>query len=287
MTTPSPDIIESLKARLHSLYGDGSKHAAYQNIPEFVREALGYQETINEGWRSDTPRYRYFVERLKLPATATIADVGANTGYFALNLAHSLDECSVQAFEPNPRHAAFIREIACAFGLPNISVRPELWTASNLELIGRFDAVFHLNILHHAGFDFDSHVADSNEAFEAYAAGYLCRARQRTGLLCFQIGSNRGGDKARPLFTYDDDVRRLEWGCNLLTGSGWQIRHIGIAGRNAAGSVAYADLPVDLLAKARCNRIRIPAFSAYFSRANLAQFPGEFYRRPLFICEAN
>lgn len=286
MSTLTPEAIASLKSRLHDLYADGSKHAVYQNVPEFVREAIGYREGIDEGWRSDTPRYEYFAPRLGLPTAATIADVGANTGYFALNLARSHPGFQLHAFEPNPRHARFIQEIATVFALPNLTVRPEPWTMGNLAQVGRFDAIFLLNILHHAGFDFDQQLPDRNDAFEAYVTEYLDRVRQRARLMCFQIGSNRGGDKTRPLFNYDDDISRFEWCCRQLTSSGWRIRQIGIAGRNAAGRIDYADLPVALLTAAQVNRIRTPAFSDFFHRANLGQFPGEFYRRSLFICEA-
>lgn len=127
---------------------------------------------------------------------------------------------------------------------------------------------------------------DRSDAFTAYAADYLRQLRGTCRQLCFQIGSNRGGDKRRPLFAYDDDVTRLEWSCRLLADCGWRIRHAGVAARGSADRVRYEDLPGELLPAAQRGNVRPPAFSACFARAHLAQFPGEFYRRPLFVCEA-
>lgn len=286
MNALSPDAIDALKIRLHSLYADGSKHAVYQNIPEFVRDALGYREPINEEWRSDTPRYQYFADRLPLHNAAEIADVGANTGYFTLNLGRARPDCVVHAFEPNPRHAAFIREIAIAFAMTNVLVRSEPWSTENLGKVGSYEVTFLLNILHHAGFDFDPQLPDRNDAFESYATNYLHRVRQATKRLCFQIGSNRGGDKQRPLFHPNDDAGRMTWCCKMLLKAGWRLRHIGIAGRDVTGRICYTDLPPALLAAAQRNDLQAAVFSGYFSQVNLGQFPGEFYRRPLFVCEA-
>jgi len=287
MSSLSPQAASALKARLQALYADGSKHAVYQNVPEFVRGALGYYEMIDEDWRSDTPRYEYLAERLTVRPGETIADVGANTGYFALKLARAHSECHVRAYEPNPNHRAFIREIAEAFALGNLSVNSEVWSAGNLETLQPSNTVLLLNILHHAGFDFDLELSDSNSAFEAYASAYLRRLAKSSRALCFQIGSNRGGDKLRPLFAFDDDLRRLQWSCQLLADSGWLIRHVGVAGRDATGRVHYTDIPENMLASAQANQVGSVEFSGYFAAANLRQFPGEFYRRPLFICEAN
>lgn len=286
MSTLSPQAVESLKARLHAFYADGSKHAVYQNVPEFVRDALGYHEAIDETWRSDTPRYNYLNTHLKLADGARIADVGANTGYFALNFARARPGCRVNVFEPNANHHAFIQEISRVFQLVNITIASDSWTIGNLGRHGHFDAVFLLNILHHAGFDFDPQVSDNNESFTAYAVDYLRQLRKVTRQLCFQIGSNRGGDKRRPLFAYDDDSTRLTWTCQLLKHSGWLVRHAGIAERMSTAQIGYKDLPIALLTAVCDGQADTSILSDYFSRANLAQFPGEFYRRPLFICEA-
>lgn len=286
MNTPSTSDLLSLKNRLHELYADGSKHAIYQNVPEFVREALGYREQINENWRSDTPRYRYLVERLHLGSSSTVGDVGANTGYFTLNLAQSRPTWRLHAFEPNPNHRAFIDEVAKAFSLRNVQVHPEPWNAGRLASLGTYDAVLLLNILHHAGFDFDREIPDHNDAFEAYVVTYLSSVRKLTRWLCFQIGSNRGGDKKKPLFAYDNDLARLAWCTQMLSSAGWRIHNVGYAGRSDSGAVEYFDPPETIRTLIQQGAMQDPAISEYLASRRLALFPGEFYRRPLFICEA-
>jgi hypothetical protein len=282
MTHPHTTKLESLKTRLHTLYADGSKHAVYQSVPEFVREALGYNEQINHRWRSDAPRYAFLARHLNLDGVR-IADVGSNTGYFSLNLARAHPASTITAVEPNTRHRTFIEEIAVAFDLSNLSTSATGWNMQYLEQAQvTYDVVLHLNILHHAGFDFDSELADRNDAFEAYAQRYLALLRPVCRLLCFQIGSNRGGQKNRPLFPFTDDVARLLWTTRILGSAGWRIVTAGHA-TGVCDRIGYREVPSAVLeAATRDDRSLITEF---YRSAALDEFPGEFHRRPLLVCE--
>jgi hypothetical protein len=276
----------SLVARLHELYHDASKHSVYQSVPSFVARVLGYQEEIHSLWRSDTPRYDYLVARLDLPRESFVADIGANTGFFTLNLANAHPDWRIAAYEANPRHAEFIRLTANAFGRPRVEAYSQSCDLDGLRSLPEFDAVLLLNVLHHAGFDFDPTVADSNEAFTAFARVYLERLRAHSRRLVFQIGSNRGGDKARPLFHRDDDLARLAWTERLLRESGWGIDHLGYAELDSAGAVKFHDAPDDVMSAVRTAAVNTPRVATFFARANLSRFPGEFHRRPLIIASA-
>ena len=273
-----------LAARLHELYHDASKHAVYQSVPAFVARALGYQEEIHSLWRSDTPRYEYILERMALPPGAAIADIGANTGFFTLNLAQARPGLRVTAYEMNPRHAEFIRLTAAAFSL-DVNVLSQSCDFDGVRELPRFDAILLLNVLHHAGFDFDRELADDNDAFTRYAIAYLQRLRGHARQLVFQIGSNRGGDKARPLFPRDDDTARLGWIGRVLREAGWRASCLAYA-QLAENAVVFRDAPTTVLHALQSGVPRDADAQSYFAAAGLHRFPGEFHRRPLIIASA-
>src|SRR6266496_1777913 len=94
-----------IKDELKALYGDASKHSAYQSIPDFVSAALGYSEVIDEGWRGDKPRLAYLL-RTRQPADGELwGDFGANTGFFTLSLAYRYPNVRFAAIEAHPNHA--------------------------------------------------------------------------------------------------------------------------------------------------------------------------------------
>lgn len=282
-TLTVPDA--TLAARLHELYHDQSKHSVYQSVPAFIARALGYQEEIHSLWRSDAPRYDYLAVRLDLSADATIADIGANTGFFTLNLAHAFPHWRVEAYELNPRHAEFIRLTAEGFGLANVAVRSQSCDLAGLELLPKFDAVLLLNVVHHAGFDFDCELPDDNAAYTRYVIAYLQRLRAHARQLVFQIGSNRGGDKSRPVHPRDDDNQRLRWTSDVLRAAGWRMIALGYAQLDDAGAVVFRDAPDAL--RERANAGALAESEDFFAAARLNRFPGEFHRRPLVIASAD
>ena len=288
MPTPMMTLAPAspLTERLHALYHDASKHSVYQSVPAFMARALGYQEEIHSLWRSDTPRYRFIADRLKLSPGDHVVDIGANTGFFSLNLAHDHPDIRLTAFEMNPRHAEYIGLAAERFGLDRLQVRSQSCDLAGLSALPECDTVFLLNVLHHAGFDFDGHVADNNAAFTRHAGDYLTRLRGCAGQLVFQIGSNRGGDKTRPVHPRDDDRARLAWTAGLLHDAGWKIEQLGYAQLDEAGAVVFRDVPPAVLAAARANATEIEEVAEFLSDADLARFPGEFHRRPLVIATA-
>lgn len=274
-------VDQDLRERLHALYHDASKHSVYQSVPAFMAHPLGYQEEIHSLWRCDTPRYDYIAERLQVPVDARIADIGANTGFFSLNLAHHRPDCSLVAYEGNPQHAEFIRLSAKAFRL-KVEVRSELCDLSGLAHLPTYHAIFLLNVLHHAGFDFDRQVPDNNEAFTDHAINYLRALRRCTPELIFQIGSNRGGDKSRSVVSRDDDFARLVWTARVLDQAGWTIRHLGYADL-VDGSVRFKDAHDDILAAVRSGGGKLESLPAKLATLELNRFPGEFHRRPLIL----
>jgi hypothetical protein len=277
--------MDRLKAQLQALYGDSSKHANYQSVPAFVRVALGYQEAIDEGWRGDSARYAYVQRALDLRPDQWIADVGANTGLFVLSLAHDYPDCQFVAYETHPNHVEFIRLIASAFELENLTVKETTVDLAAVDELPVFDVLLHMNVLHHAGHDYDAGLVSAPDQLDDYARRYLARLSHKASLLVFQCGYNWGGDKARPIVSPQDQAGMVAWLLSLFARTSWQVNAMAFATHGEDGAIAYNNLPQALLAPAEG-----PAGPADLAEAiagyGLDRFPGEFYRRPLVVCRS-
>lgn len=284
MTQPQTS---DLADQLHALYREPSKHHAYQNVPDFVSDAIGYRETIDDRWRGDHCRLAYLLSALPLASLRSLTDIGANTGFFTLSLAHRFPQLQVTACEPDRTHAKFIRTIANTFGMRNVEVIPKGVTLRSLSGFQPKDAVLLLNVLHHAGYDFDASLPRTRDAFDVHARQYLGALAAKRAHLFFQMGSNWGGDKNNPLVPRDAHADKLRYMAGLLLDGGWRIRRVAYPTR-VDGVVTYIDLPSSLVVELNDLPLAVGDHSILGALAgyDLDQFPGEFYKRPLFTCES-
>src|SRR3546814_8996261 len=81
--------------------------------------------------------------------------------------------------------------------------------------------MLHLNVLHHAGHDFDTKRISDISSFQNYSRRYLASLRRITDAMLFQIGSNWGGDRKQTLVEASADSEKLEMLSSLLHESGW------------------------------------------------------------------
>lgn len=275
-----------LQLQLQQLYRDSTKHANYQNVPTFVQEALGYQESIDESWRGDTARYAYLLRELDLQSGQYVADVGANTGFFALSLAHRYPNCRFAAYETNPNHVNFIRLVADAFELGNVTVQAKSVDLAGIDDLPNFDVLLHLNVLHHAGQDFDSGLVTEPQEMTPYAEAYLSKLAKRASTLAFQMGYNWGGDKTRPIIAPENQMAMVAWLSNLFRRTGWQISAMAFATRNDFSEIMYRNLPVELARAVHPACSDSAVLARVIDAYHLEQFTGEFHRRPLGICRS-
>jgi len=275
-----------LKEKLEALYNDGSKHSRYQNIPAFVRNELGYTETIDENWRGDTARYTYLTETLSFGDGKSIGEIGANTGFFTLSLAHSNPSSTFYAYEINPTHAAFIQDIGDSFQMKNLVVKAQGVDMEGIALMENHDILLNYNVLHHAGVDFDSDKLSSVDEYEAYATEYLKRMAAKTKKMVFQIGSNWGGNKLKPIIPLSDDAEKIAFNARMFKNAGWKILDISLHTR-LNGSLEYRAISPDILELINCCTIGEEK-SLIEKLVDLTEFPNfsEFYRRPIFIVES-
>jgi hypothetical protein len=279
--------VNELKVELQKLYADASKHSVYQNVPDFVSAELGYTETIDENWRGDRPRLAYMLETRSPVAGETWLDFGANTGFFALTLAHEFPQTHFVAVEANPNHASFIERVSKYFGMGNVEVIQSAIGLADLHRLPHADCLLHLNVLHHAGHDFDADLVPVKSRFADYAHQYLGLLRERAGEMFFQMGSNWGGDKRQPLVGVREDVEKLETISGWLHSANWQVTAIAYAARKSANRVRFKNISASTCRNiAQSGNFEQSEIRREIDRFGLDGFPGEFYRRPLFFCRS-
>lgn len=271
----------ALRNRLMTLYSDASKHSSYQTFPDFVARYVGQQVSIDAGWRGDRVRLRYIEAALSGLDWRDCIDFGANTGFFGLSLARKFPTGRVLAIEANPVHAQLITDVAHAFHMSNVEVIGRPLSLDDLPLLSQRDVLLHLNVLHHAGSDFDSDKVKNNDDFVPYAREYLSRLRQCSKIMIFQMGTNRGGDKSSSLFDYEDDVGKLIFISEILRSSGWEVVRVAYPTRPENDmDIEYRDIPREI------DLADPDAIGAALHPFRLAGHRGEFYRRPIFVCSA-
>jgi hypothetical protein len=271
-------LAEELKKRLTNFYKDNSKHSNYQNIPEFVKNSIGYSEVINEEWRGDTARYAYIIHELERRNPKSICDIGANTGFFSLSLAYQYPNIKVMAFEGNQNHVEFMKLIKQTYTLDNIEIVNEYIDYDNIEILGNYDVMLNLNVLHHAGVDFDKDKAGF-DSLDEYLVKYLKKLIVKSKNIIYQMGYNWGGDKSKPIVELQNDLGKLKYSHKIFERSGWEIQQISHITKN--GTLRYKNYP-DSFIDLQNKDYQKPEFLDYINALRLGTF-SEFYRRPIFV----
>lgn len=275
---------DALLAKLHELYADQSKHSVYQNIPVFVRDALGYAETINERWRGDSTRWEYMRDCLDF-SDQSVLDVGANTGFFTLSLAYKYPDSIFTALEGNANHAEFIRLVATQFAMENVRILTQYLDFAALDSLGKYDTIVLYNVLHHAGADFDSDLVPSKEDLFDYLVRYMSKLGEHCNRTVYQMGYNWGGNKQHPVVALQDDAGKYVYTCRFLRQAGWVIEDIATAyGREGDIPIFHKNLPEDVIIAANaCDEATLRSRLGELLDPGIDTF-SEFYRRPIFVC---
>lgn len=269
------------KEQLQELYAETSKHGQYQTLPAKLADALGLQFEVNEEWRGDRPRYRIIRDYVAASGCRSLLDVGANTGFFALSLAGDIQGLSVTACELNKTHARII-ELLAEVGGYHVPVTDQPADAEHVDRFGHFDCALHLNILHHAGHDFDGTLVRDRSAFRAYAVDYLGRFRSTADRMVFQMGYNWRGDKTLPLVGRDDQAGKVRFTLDLFNASGWHVEGVAFARKGTGAFPIEYDLhALDALPAEG------GALQAWLKERYGAAVWSEFYQRPMWFCRAN
>lgn len=269
-------------SQLRRLYQDSSKHSMYQSIPSFVQEKLEYTEEINEEWRGDTARYNYILDFFKENDFSSILDIGANTGFFSHSLAYEFPNLKVAALEPNVNHARFITEINNIFNLENMSVINTSLGIDDVEKFdGKFDSTLLLNVLHHAGVEFDVDKVTTEIEFWDYFRDFLSAFSISTTII-MQVGYNWGGNKLKPIVKpdclYDMFLQLL----SSIDQSGWKATNVAYYGSEFH---KYIDVPNGLITPQQNKEIK-DEITCWFESMKI-ETNSEFYKRPILIITKN
>lgn len=271
----------TLRDELRQLYFDQSKHSVYQSLPDFVQERLGLELPLNHAWRSDRPRYDYLVRKIDFRAKR-VADIGANAGFFTLNLAHAFG-ARVDAYEAHPNHARMIERIAAEFGVSGIRVVVQGVGLREASALAPADIVLFSNVAHHAGYDFDCDLVPDRDALRAHLTDYLQGLGAHAKQLVFQMGYNWGGDKSLPIVPVHDCQALLDYASGALVQAGWRIDAVALAFREDS-AVRYVDIDWQQALRARPGTYPADPLRALRECAVSQDGTSEFYRRPLFLC---
>lgn len=273
------DNLNEAREILEELYSRSSKHASYQTLPDRLAQKLGLQFEVNEEWRGDRPRYPLILQFVKEIQAQRVIDFGANTGFFSLSMANDLPDAEIVACEINPVHAAIIRLLAKVGGHSKLSVREEPLDMAHMNGFDKHDLALHLNIIHHAGHDFDRDLVADRDAFVPYAVRYLKNFRQSTSHMIFQMGYDWGGNRELPLVSRDDQAGKVEFTQQLLEAAGWQVDYLGLARRESM------DAPV-LLESFRPDQL--PSTNSGLDQWLNDRYGetlwSKFYQRPIWFC---
>jgi hypothetical protein len=275
-----------LKDKLSKLYNDQSKHANYQNIPDFVKKDLDYQEQVNETWRGDRARYEYIVHAVDFAKGIKVADIGANTGFFTLSLAHDNHQSTFFAYEPHEQHACFIETIVNHYKMQNVFTICQSIGLREIRDLPNYDVIFLLNVLHHAGVDYDSDLLASKDGIFEYLVNYLSKLKAKTDILILQIGYNWGGNKQQPIVPVNQIPEMLYFMKEVYARAKWRIKHIAIYARDGECG-KYHDLADDVIKSLCLMEDKKSFFQLVETGLNNidATQNSEFYNRPIFILE--
>jgi SAM-dependent methyltransferase len=197
-------------------------------------------------------------------AGKSVADVGANTGYFSLAAIES-GAARVNAYEGNAAHCSFLHTATGLLGLDDqLKAHPHYIDFGNAGLPEPVDIIFLLNVLHHYGDDYGNDATQPDE-IKKHISRALNLATQQSGTIVFQLGFNIQGNRMRPLFEHGTKGEVIAFMEGALPAH-WRISALGIAERTTENAIRYAP-------PSQTNLLRDNAL-------------GEFLNRPLFILEA-
>lgn len=159
-----------------------AQHAGHDN--HRFRDAQKWAQVFDDPARDAWQKPREVITALALAPDATVADIGAGTGYFAARLAHGLPRGRVYAVDLEPDMVSYLGERAQKEGLANLVA--VAGAADSPRLPAPVDLVILVDVYHHIA---------AREAYFARLRESL-RPDGRIAVIDFRIDATIGPGKA-------------------------------------------------------------------------------------------
>lgn len=101
----------------HDTPHSGERHAHGFDDPSVLAERFDAPE--RDAWQKPEE----VIASFQLSGDATVAEIGAGTGYFVVRLARHLDKGTVIGLDAEPKMVAYLRQRAAELGLANVDAR--------------------------------------------------------------------------------------------------------------------------------------------------------------------
>lgn len=277
---------KEIEAELKKLLGADGKHSFYQMLPPCF-PVQGPAPVPGSTPRLDNCRFEYLRDRLPISlAGEKVIDIGANIGYFTFRLACE-QGANVLAYEPYSPHARAIELIreGCGLGEERVEIRNAGVGLREIGPLPLSKCVLLLNVLQHAGQDFDADLVPTVTAWRPYAVRYLSALRERTKVLCFQLGYTWLGHAEK--LCADESI--VDFTASLVEEAGWRVVGCGVI-RGLGASPRYDD---NRLLRERSNPVPLAGLrETWVSRLGRRLFPKtgrqrrnlyRFAQRPLWV----
>jgi len=162
--------------------GAQAQHAGHDN--HRFKDAQKWAQVFDDPARDAWQKPHEVITALKLPADATVADIGAGTGYFAARFAHMVPKGRVYAVDLEPDMVAHLGERAKKDGLANLT--PVLGATDSPKLPALVDLVILVDVYHHI---------DARQQYFGKLRESL-KANGRVAVIDFRMDATMGPSKA-------------------------------------------------------------------------------------------
>jgi hypothetical protein len=163
------------------------RHGNYQEIPPSIPEHLRQKLPEYPKTRLESARFEW-LDRLGMFAKKRIVEIGGNLGYFSIRATSERDATSV-VYEPDNRLGTVMSLMAALSGVADrVQVRNNAVMLSDWPELPAADLVINLNVIHHAGKEFDKSIIKTAGDWRAYAVAFLRRLTNVAPLMAFQTG---------------------------------------------------------------------------------------------------
>jgi len=277
------DNVTSLKKLL---YYNG-RHGHYQRLPPTLPKNVldEFKDTRNP--RLDEERFNWISSNISIN-NKTIIEIGANIGYFSSRLG-DISKNAVYAYEPDSKLSNTLNKIIKIGNLEEtVTVFNDSITLETIDTLPEVDIILNLNVIQHAGYDFDSNLISSLEDWETYAIKYLNKLSNKANTMVFQMGYQLWGFNE----TICNENEIIRYTTKLLQKSGWDPISCGVLlsipkDNETAKYVNYnlsnedshlitkTNLPFSYIVKMIKSKLLNEPYISY-----------RFAQRPIFICKS-